>query len=87
MPSLSDRLKSAQPNPANRNLCKTCSFLEHVSADTRDLITEWLEEDNSVAQLHEILTAPSDDAPALEISLTGFRFHLKHHIERWPKRG
>lgn len=87
MPSLSDRLKSVQPNKANRNACVTCQFLEHVAADTRDLITEWLEADNSVAQLHEILTAPSDDTPSLQISMTGFRFHLKHHAERWPKRG
>lgn len=85
MPSLSDRLKSAQPNPANRNLCVTCKFLEHVSPETINLIGEWLEQDNSVAQLHEILTSPSDDGDPLVISLTGFRFHLKHHFDRWPR--
>ena len=83
MASLSDRLKSAQPNKANRNLCVTCTWLEQVSQETRDLINQWFDADNSIAQLHEILTQPSDDAPPLVISLTGFRFHVKHHNERW----
>lgn len=83
MPSLSDRLRSAQPNKANRNLCVTCQWLEGISPDTVQLINEWIDADNSVAQLHEILTQPADDTPALSISMTGFRFHLKHHDERW----
>lgn len=83
MASLSDRLKSAQPNKANRNRCVTCEWLEHVSPDTRELINKWFDADNSIAQLHEILTQPSDDTRPLVISITGFRFHLKHHDERW----
>lgn len=83
MASLSDRLKSAQPNKANRNLCVTCAWLKQVSPEIRDLINQWFDADNSVAQLHEILTQPSDDTTPLTISLTGFRFHLKHHDERW----
>lgn len=84
MPSLSDRIKQAQPNKANRNACVTCTFLHGVGDETLALISEWLAADNSVAQLHEILTSPSDDGDPLVISLTGFRFHLKHHAERFP---
>ena len=86
MTSLSDRLRSAQPNKANRNLCATCQWLENVTPQTRELINEWLfDNDHSVSQLHDILTAPSDDAEPLVISLTGFRFHLRHHQQRWPR--
>lgn len=87
MPSLSDRLKSVQPNKANRNACVTCAWIEKIKPETLTLINEWIDADNSQAQLHEILTQPSDDAPPLKISLTGFRFHLKHHAERWSNRG
>lgn len=83
MASLSERLKSAQPNRANRGQCVTCAYLANVSADTVALINQWLDADNSIAQLHDILSQPSDDAPGLVISVTGFRFHLKHHDERW----
>lgn len=85
MASLSDRLKGAQPNKANRNLCVTCSWLESVTPQVRNLVSDWLANDHSVAQLHDILTSPSDDATPLKISVTGFRFHLKHHAERWPR--
>lgn len=85
MASLSDRLKSAQPNKANRNLCVTCTWLDQVGDDILTLINQWFDADNSIAQLHEILTQPSDDAPPLVISLTGFRFHVKHHDERWRR--
>ena len=85
MASLSDRLKSAQPNKANRNLCVTCTWLDQVGDDILTLINQWFDADNSIAQLHEILTQPSDDAPPLVISLTGFRVHVKHHDERWRR--
>jgi hypothetical protein len=87
MASLSDRLKGAQPNPANRKGCNTCIWLETVTPKTRQLIADWIDNDHSRQQLHEIVTSPSDDVPPLEISMTGFRFHLKHHFERWPREG
>ena len=85
MTSLSDRLRSAQPNKANRNLCVTCAWLETVTPQTRTLINDWLDNDHSVSQLHDIITTPSEDIEPLVISLTGFRFHLKHHAQRWPR--
>jgi hypothetical protein len=85
MASLTDRLKSAQPNHANRKICRTCAWLETVTPQVRTLINDWLEADHSASQLHEILKTPSDDVTPLEISMTGFRFHLKHHFERWPR--
>lgn len=84
MASLSDRLKSAQPNRANKN-CVTCTWLETATQQVRNLITDWLDNGHSAAQLHDILTSPSDDTPRLVISMTGFRLHLKHHGERWPR--
>lgn len=85
MASLTERLKSAQPNQANRKLCKTCLWLDTVPQQVRDLISDWLEQDHSAAQLHEILSSPSDDVHPLNISITGFRGHVKHHFERWPR--
>lgn len=83
MPSLSDRLRTAQPNPANKGGCVTCQWWDKISDNTRQLINEWLDANYSTRQLHEILTAPSDGTdPALTISITGFRLHLNHHNEK-----
>lgn len=80
MASLSDRLRTAQPNRQNRGGCVTCLWWEQIKPDTRRLINEWLDNKHSVKQLYEILSAPtSDDEPALPISMTGFRLHLNHH--------
>lgn len=80
MPSLSDRLRSAQPNRQNRGGCVTCRWWEEIKPDTRRLINEWLDNEHSVKQLHEILSAPTEsDEPPLPISITGFRLHLNHH--------
>ena len=85
MASLTDRLQSAQPNKSNHKTCRTCAWLETVTPEVIALIADWLEAGHSNAQLHEILTTPSDDIEPLEISMTGFRLHLKHHFERWPR--
>lgn len=80
LPSLSDRLKSAQPNRQNRGGCITCRWWEEITPETRKLINEWLDNEHSVKQLYEILSAPNDGAePPLPISMTGFRLHLNHH--------
>ena len=80
MPSLSDRLRSAQPNRQNRGGCVTCLWWEEIKPDTRRLINEWLDNKHSVKQLHEILSAPTDGGELpLPISITGFRLHLNHH--------
>lgn len=85
MASLTDKLQSAQPNKANRNRCVTCEWLQGTTAQVRNLIHDWLDNDHSVQQLVDILTSPSDDVEPLKISITGFRFHLRHHAERWPR--
>lgn len=81
--SLSDRLRSAQPNQSNRG-CVTCAWWDELKPETQDLFNQWLDNESSTAQLHDICTAPNDDGdePQLRISLTGFRFHLNHHNER-----
>lgn len=83
MASLSDRLKSAQPNPSNVGGCVTCQWWQTIGDETRALINEWLDAGHSIKQLYEILSAPSDgDEPPLPISNTGFRMHLNHHDEK-----
>lgn len=80
MASLSDRLKSAQPNPANIGGCVTCKWWDTISDETKNLVNEWIDNKYSIRQLHQILTTPSDgDEPVLNISNTGFRFHMNHH--------
>ena len=80
MPSLSDRLKSAQRNPTNKGGCITCRWWLEIGEDTRQLINEWIDADHSLKQLYEILSAPNDGPePSLPISNTGFRLHMNHH--------
>lgn len=83
MPSIQQRLKAAQPNQSNKFGCVTCQWWQEISAETRQLINEWIDNDHSIKQLHEILTAPNDGSePQLHISNTGFRFHMNHHNEK-----
>jgi len=84
MPSLSDRLKSVQPNPANKGGCVTCRFWAELKPATRQLVNDWIDNGHSIKQLHEILSTPSSDStePVLSISITGFRFHMAHHDEK-----
>lgn len=83
MASLSDRLKSAQPNRANVGGCVTCAWWETISDSAKQLINEWIDNQHSIRQLHEILVAPNDgDEPVLNISITGFRLHMNHHNEK-----
>ena len=83
MASLSDRLKSAQPNRSSK-VCKTCEFWAQLKPATKQLINDWLDNQYSITQLHDILSAPNDDPtePRLNNSVSGFKFHLKHHDER-----
>lgn len=83
MSTISERLRTAQRNPANRGGCVTCRWWNQISSQTKNLINEWLDNDHSVKQLYEILSAPNDgDEPSLPISITGFRLHLNHHNEK-----
>ena len=82
--SLSQRLKSAQPNRSNK-LCATCEWWKKIRPETRRLIQEWLDDPTrSRTQLHEIISSPGDDVdePVLEVSVSAWRLHLKHHEER-----
>jgi hypothetical protein len=81
--SLARRLKSAQPNSGNHG-CRTCLWWLEIRPESRKSINEWISAGHSLMQLHEILSAPSDDPnePALPVSLTGWRHHMKHHAER-----
>lgn len=83
MPTISERLRSAQRNPANRGGCVTCKWWAEISDETRNLVNEWIDNDYSQKQLYEILSAPNDGPePRLPISLTGFRLHMNHHNEK-----
>lgn len=83
MASLPERIRSAQPNPANIGGCVTCKWWREISDETKTLINEWIDNLHSTRQLHQILTAPSDCGdPPLAISITGFRLHLNHHNEK-----
>lgn len=84
MPSLSDRLKTAQPNPANKGGCVTCRFWAELKPETQRLINEWIDNGHSVKQLYDILSTPSvdSDEPVLRISNTGFRLHMAHHDQK-----
>ena len=83
--SLARRLKSVQPNSGNRG-CRSCQWWQQIRPDSRKSINEWISANHSIMQLHEILSAPSDDPdePPLDVSLTGWRHHMKHHKERCP---
>lgn len=83
MPSISDRLRSAQRNPANKGGCVSCKWLQQISDETRRLINEWIDNDYSIKQLYDILSAPNDSGePPLPISLTGWRLHMNHHNDK-----
>ena len=83
MPSISDRLRSAQRNPANKGGCVSCKWWNEIGDETRRLINEWIDNDYSIKQLYDIITAPNDGSePQLEISLTGWRLHMNHHNEK-----
>lgn len=81
--SLAARIASTQPNKANDG-CQSCHWWATVPTDTRTLINNWIDGGYSQMQLWEILTAPDPDSNEvpLAVSLSGWRFHLKHHAER-----
>ena len=89
MPTLSERLRSAQPNRQNTGGCVTCQWWLTISPKTQQLINQWIDDRHSIRQLYYILSAPSDGTdPPLTISNTGFRLHMNHHTEkcREPQR-
>lgn len=81
--SIASRLKSAQPNRSNDG-CQSCIWWGTISSESRKLIDEWIDNGYSQMQLHQILSAVDESSgePPLEVSLSGWRFHLKHHAER-----
>lgn len=81
--SLAARIANAQPNRANDG-CQSCIWWPTISAESQKLINEWIDNNYSQMQLWEILAATDDtgDDPPLQVSLSGWRFHLKHHSER-----
>lgn len=81
--SLADRLATAQPKRSNYG-CQTCLWWPTISPESQKLINDWIDAGHSQAQLHAILTAPDQDSddPPLDVSESGWRFHLKHHEQR-----
>lgn len=71
--SLADRLKTVTPQRSNAG-CETCRYLDTLPAEDRAEFDRWLHDGNSLAQLWEVCVAEG-----LQISLTGFRNHIKHH--------
>lgn len=79
--SLAERIENARPNRGNHG-CESCKWWATISAESQKLINEWIAADHSQAQLHDIITASDGgDDPPLRVSLSGWRFHLKHHAE------
>lgn len=72
--SLANRLSVVFPNHSNRG-CRTCKWLDNLTAADRAAFDQWLADGHSLQQLYEICAA---DNPPLDVSLTAFRHHLRH---------
>lgn len=70
--TLAARLASVQPHRSNIG-CRTCMWLETLSKSDRQAWIDWLAEGKSAQQLWEVATQEG-----LQISLTGFRHHMRH---------
>ncbi len=71
--SLALRLSAVIPSATN-NGCRTCRYLADLSPTDRRAFDDWITEGHSATQLWEVCCADG-----LEISMTGFRHHMKHH--------
>lgn len=74
--SLSKRLSSVVPLASNHG-CRTCNYLTTLSKEDRQAFDDWLSSGNSATQLWEICCA--DDENRLDVTISGFRNHMKHH--------
>lgn len=83
--TLSDRIREAQEK-ANyvNNGCRSCHWWSTISDETRALINDWIDAENSRLQLYIILSAnvEGQDEPPLDVSDSAWRTHLRHHNER-----
>lgn len=73
--SLAKRLSLIVPSNSNRG-CRTCTYLEQLSPADRSAFEQWIADGHSLSQLWEVCCT---DDPPLDISITGFRHHMKHH--------
>lgn len=73
--SLAKRLSSIEPNRPNDG-CRTCSWLESLSATDRQAFEDWIEGGHSMAQLYDLCASDPDNP--LMVSRTAFRHHMKH---------
>lgn len=73
---LSERIQDAKPNFVPQG-CVTCKWLDTVTPADRAAIDRWITEGKSKSQLWELCTTDPDNP--LDISLSGFRLHLRHH--------
>lgn len=81
--SLSDRIRSAQPTRSNAG-CESCRFLNDVEPGVITLVNEWINAGHSQTQLYEILATPDESGePTLGVSISAWRWHMKHHRERF----
>ncbi len=74
--SLADRIGNVEPNRGNHG-CVTCDWVEALAPGDRAAIDEWIEARWSVNQLWEMCRDDPDNP--LDISLSGFRHHVRHH--------
>lgn len=74
--SLSKRLSSVVPVSSNHG-CRTCQYLSTLTAEDRQAFDDWLASGHSATQLWEICCADPDHR--LDVTLSGFRNHMKHH--------
>ena len=74
--SLAQRLQTVQPSRSNAG-CTTCQWLETVSDEDRRAIAKWIDDNLSVAQLHELLATDPDNP--LPVSDSAFRNHIRRH--------
>lgn len=71
--SLADRLADIKKTRTNKG-CITCIFLTTLKPDDRRALDQWIKAGWSLTQLWEACCVDG-----LDISITGFRHHVRHH--------
>lgn len=79
--SLAQRLQTVHASRSNAG-CTTCHWLETLADDDRRAIAKWLDDNLSVAQLHELLVTDPDNP--LPVSDSAFRNHIRRHHRTAP---
>lgn len=71
---LADRLKKIEPNRSNDG-CRTCQWLTTLSEEDHAAFHQWINNGNSLMQLHKACAADPDNP--IPISLSALRNHLR----------